>query len=168
MFTNHSLMSIEKIKPLLAFSISMGVGIYASRLHQIIIVPGLIAWRRQAGYRYHFDDDNAVYTIDDLADQYYHGHFNSSWYGWAPDNLSKGSSHCLWHSWPCTSQVGFGWTAHGANYEQKDAWRPCGMEKSLLLSAEWWLHPIIDLFKKHLKPVLLKLTIQIIIIRLSK
>ena len=46
-------------------------------------------------------------------------------------------------SWPCTSQVGFSWTAHGANYEQKDDWKqrvltlwPCGMEQSSSASAE--------------------------------
>ena len=61
-------------------------------------------------------------------------------------------------SWPCTSQVGFSWTAHGANYEQKDDWRqrvlslwPCGMEQSSSASAERRLHPIIRLFQKTLE-----------------
>ena len=60
--------------------------------------------------------------------------------------------------WPCTSQVGFSWTAHGANYEQKDDWKqrvltlwPCGMEQSSSASAERRLHPIIKLFQKTLE-----------------
>ena len=63
-----------------------------------------------------------------------------------------------WRSWACTSQVGFSWTAHGANYEQKDDWRqrvltlwPCGMEQSSSASAERRLHPIIRLFQKTLE-----------------
>ena len=63
-----------------------------------------------------------------------------------------------WRSWPCTSQVGFGRTAHGANYEQKDDWRqrvltlwPCGMKQSSFASAERRLHPIIRLFQKTLE-----------------
>ena len=57
-----------------------------------------------------------------------------------------------------TSQVGFSWTAHGANYEQKDDWRqrvltlwPCGMEQSSYAFAERRLHPIIRLFQETLE-----------------
>ena len=70
-----------------------------------------------------------------------------------------------WSSWPCTSQVGFSWTAwcqlprRTIGDKGFSHWWPCGMEPFLCICGATTA-PQLDCFKKHLKTALFKLTTQ--------